>query len=86
MAKKDEKNSKKTALEHDFIPKHEKLTEEEKQKLYDRYNISLRELPKITKKDPAIKHLQAKPSDVIKIARHSDTAGKTTFYRGVIDE
>lgn len=85
MAKK-KKDSETKRLQHMFIPKHEKLSEEEVKALYDRYNIGLRELPKITRKDPAIKHLNPKPSDIIKITRDSPTAGKTVFYRGVIDE
>ncbi|MBI4150245.1 DNA-directed RNA polymerase subunit H [Candidatus Woesearchaeota archaeon] len=68
---------------HVLIPKHAKLGEKEKKDLLEKYNISVKELPKIMKDDPAIAHLDAKPGDVIKIIRDSPTAGKSIFYRGV---
>lgn len=71
--------------EHKLIPKHTKLSEEETQKLLEQYNISLKQLPKILKSDPAIKDLNAKPGDVIKIDRESPTMGKTSFYRVVLN-
>ncbi len=69
--------------DHILVPKHSKLSEAEKKKLFERYNISLRELPKISKKDPAIQHLNVKLGDIIKITRQSQTAGEAVFYRGV---
>jgi DNA-directed RNA polymerase subunit H len=73
-------------VQHDLIPEHEKLTDEEKQAFLDEYEISMRELPKIKQDDPAIQHLDVEPNDVIKIHRESSTAGQTKYYRGVIDE
>ena len=70
--------------EHKLIPKHIKLGEEEILKLLEQYNISLKQLPKILKSDPALKALDAKPGDVIKIERESPTVGKVNFYRVVI--
>ncbi len=69
---------------HVLVPKHIKLTEKEKKELLEKYNITLRELPKILKKDPAIKHLNLKQGDIIKIIRKSQTAGESIFYRGVV--
>ena len=71
---------------HILIPKHIKLSEKEKKDLFQKYNISSKELPKIKKDDPAIVKLTAKEGDVIKIIRQSSTAGETEFYRGVINE
>ena len=70
--------------QHIHVPKHSKLNEKEKQALLEKYNISLKELPKISKKDPAIKDLNVKVRDVIKIIRKSPTAGVSVFYRGVV--
>jgi len=72
-------------IKHVLVPTHIKLTQKEKQELFEKYNISLKELPKISKKDPAISHLNVDEGDVIKIIRKSPTAGETVFYRGVVD-
>jgi DNA-directed RNA polymerase subunit H len=71
---------------HVLMPQHIKLSEKEKKELCEKYHISLKELPKIKKDDPAITSLNAKIGDVIKIMRLSPTAGETVFYRGVISE
>lgn len=77
---------KKTKIIHDLVPEHIKLSEEEKEEVMEEYDISLRELPKIKKSDPALRHLDVEQDDVIKIVRDSSTAGKAVFYRGVINE
>ncbi len=71
---------------HSFVPIHEKLSEKEIKELFEYHNITIKELPKILKKDPAIRHLDVKENDVIKITRNSATAGESVFYRGVINE
>ncbi|MBW2996168.1 DNA-directed RNA polymerase subunit H [Candidatus Woesearchaeota archaeon] len=71
---------------HILIPKHVKLSEKEKKELFQKYNISLKELPKIKKDDPAIFSLTVKEGDIIKIIRQSPTAGEVEFYRGVVSE
>lgn len=68
------------------MPEHTKLTDKEKEDLFSRYNISIRELPKIFGKDPAIAHLDAKENDVIRIVRKGSGSGSSVFYRGVINE
>ncbi len=70
---------------HLFVPEHIKLSDKEKMDLLESYRISLKELPKIKKNDPAIEHLNAKEGDVIKIIRKSPTAGEAIFYRGIIN-
>ncbi len=69
-----------------LVPEHIKLSENEKKVLYDMHGITFIALPKITAKDPAIQHLDAKDGDVIKIVRLSPTAGKSVFFRGVLNE
>jgi DNA-directed RNA polymerase subunit H (RpoH/RPB5) len=71
---------------HILVPKHEKLSEEEGKELLQKYNITKLQLPRISRKDPAIKELGLKSGDIIKITRNSETAGKTAFFRLVIDE
>ncbi|MBW2975786.1 DNA-directed RNA polymerase subunit H [Candidatus Woesearchaeota archaeon] len=70
---------------HALVPEHVKLNDKEKEELLKMYHISLNELPKIKKNDPAISHLNVKNGDVIKIIRKSPTAGESIFYRGVIN-
>ncbi len=70
--------------QHILVPKHSKVSEKEKKKLLERYNITLKELPKIHKNDPAISELGIKKGDVIKITRKSRSAGEAIFYRVVI--
>ena len=73
-------------IKHVLVPEHIKLSESEKKELLDRYKISLNELPRILKNDPAIAHLNVKEGDVIKIIRKSDSAGKSIYYRVVVYE
>lgn len=70
---------------HILVSKHSKLSEQDKKQLFERYNITIKELPQIKLIDPAIKNLNLKAGDVVKIERFSPTAGKTVFYRGVSD-
>jgi len=70
---------------HILIPKHSKLSKVQTEKLLEKYNISVGNLPKIFKSDSAIGSLDAKPGDVIKIIRISPTAGEAFFYRVVVD-
>ena len=70
---------------HILTPKHIKLGEREKAQLLEKYHVTSKELPKILKTDSAIKELDAKLGDIIKIIRKSQTAGESTFYRVVSD-
>ena len=72
--------------DHILVPKHEKLEEEKANKLLQKYNISKLQLPKISRKDPAIKAMDVNAGDIIKIIRESGTAGKSVFYRVVVSE
>ena len=82
----EEKMTKKDQLTHTLVPEHVKLSDKERQELLDKYHVTLRELPKIKKDDPAIRHLELKEGDLVQIQRVSPTAGSSVFYRGVIDE
>ena len=70
--------------QHVYVPKHTKLSDEEKVKLLERFNVSLHQFPQIRKNDPAIAKLETKPGDVIKIERKSKFLGKTNYYRVVV--
>ena len=71
---------------HLLVPKHIKVYEREKQEILKKYNITVKELPKILLNDPSIDHLDVKVDDVIKIQRKSPTAGEVVFYRCVVND
>ena len=73
------------ADKHMLIPKHAKLSDAQKEKLLQDYKISITDLPRILKSDPAIQSLDVKPGDIVKITRNSMTAGEAIFYRVVVD-
>ncbi len=73
-----------TVIKHEFIPTHELMAEEEVEKLLNKYSVKKRQLPKISRTDPAIRHLSAKRGDVMRIYRNSPTAGRAIYYRMVV--
>ncbi|MFH1408381.1 MAG: DNA-directed RNA polymerase subunit H [Nanoarchaeota archaeon] len=77
------KKKKVNIKKHDLIPKHVKASEREKKQILDQYQISIKELPKILKSDPALLDLNVEVGDMIKIMRKSPTAGESTYYRVV---
>ena len=70
---------------HVLVPKHEALGKEEADELLLRFNISKRQMPLMSSKDSAIKDLNLKRGDIVKITRNSMTASKSIFYRVVYD-
>jgi len=83
--KKSRPTEKLDVSNHILVPKHEKCSETEKKAILKRYNVEIKDLPKISINDAAILDLDLQPGDVIKITRDSATAGKTIFYRVVIE-
>ena len=79
------KKGKTDALTHVLLPKHTKVSEREAKALLKSYCITVKELPKISKKDPAIAHLDVESGDIIRIDRKSVTAGTSISYRTVIN-
>ena len=74
-----------TTLNHVFVPKHEILSKDDKEKLLEDLNTAEKKLPMIFIEDPAIKDMKPKAGDIIKITRESPTAGVTTYYRFVVE-
>ena len=63
---------------HVLQPKHSKLKQEEIQKILEKYNISLAQLPKISKKDPAVPE-GCETGDLLKIERKNDDTVEEYF-------
>ena len=69
-------------LEHSFVPKHIKLTNEEKNELYEKFNIKNNsQLPEISMFDPVAKIILLKPGEVCKIIRYDKISIINEFYR-----
>lgn len=77
--------SKKSFLDHEMVPKHVILTEDERKVLLQKYNIQPEWLPLVKASDPVVRAIGGKPGDIVKILRKSATAGEyAVFYRLVI--
>ena len=71
--------------QHFLVPQHIKLNEEEKEKVLQQHNITIKQLPMILASDPTLKELSVKVGDIIRVRRNSATAKETDYYRAVID-
>jgi DNA-directed RNA polymerase subunit H len=84
MAKKKIPNI--SVQKHVLVPKHTKASEAEKKRVLKAHNIDVTQLPRIKLSDPALRGMDVKEGDVIKIERPSYTAGVSIYYRGVTNE
>ncbi|MDK2824964.1 DNA-directed RNA polymerase, subunit H [Methanolobus vulcani] len=71
-------------LDHQLIPKHEIMLEDELKSVLKQYAIEKEQLPKIKVVDPVIQEIGAQVGDVVKITRNSQTASEAFYYRLVI--
>ena len=84
---KEVKPLKKPITEHELVPSHRIISDDEVKVLLDKYKIKLIQLPKISSEDPVVKLLKdAAPGKVIEIIRSSATAGKTKYFRVILDD
>ncbi|MFB6160899.1 MAG: DNA-directed RNA polymerase subunit H [Haloferacaceae archaeon] len=70
--------------EHDLVPEHTVLDEDEAEAVLAEYEIERTSLPKIKRRDPALPD-EASPGDIVQIDRDSRTTDVATVYRLVID-
>jgi DNA-directed RNA polymerase subunit H (RpoH/RPB5) len=75
----------KDEIVHDFIPNHVIASEQDLEELALK-NISIEKLPFILISDSAIRHLEVKIGDVIKIKRKNEIIGDIYYYRRVISD
>lgn len=68
-------------LQHNLVPEHTILSDEEAEKILLDLNITEDQLPKILPNDPVVKAIEAKEGDILKITRKSETAGIFVSYR-----
>jgi len=70
--------------QHELVPEHTVLDEDDLEEVLDDYEIDRTELPKIKRKDPALPD-DAEVGDVVKIVRDSRTTDEAIVYRLVIE-
>ena len=69
-------------LEHEYVPEHIIMTQEETEDLFKRKNIlDKSNLPEISRFDPVSLVIGIRPGQVCKIIRNSRTAISTNYYR-----
>jgi DNA-directed RNA polymerase subunit H len=71
--------------DHVLVPKHEILSEEDKKLILTQFNATESQFPYMFSIDPVVREIGAKPGDMVKITRVSDTAGEITYYRYVVE-
>ena len=75
--------------QHDLVPKHEVISESEKELLQKNSDFNINDLPKIKITDSVVKELSKESDisvgDVLRITRKSKTAGEFISYRIVIE-
>ena len=67
--------------DHMLVPTHEIMTEEEIADEFSDVEYDFKDLPKIRSDDPVVKAIEAKPGDILRITRESQTAGVFVTYR-----
>ena len=74
----------KKILDHNWVPKHEIMTDVAVEKLLTNLGIKKNQLPKILDSDPISMLLGAKPGDILEITRVRETSGENKYYRIVV--
>ena len=68
-------------LNHSYVPKHVKLTDEEADEFYKRYNVNETQIPEISRFDPVARALCLRPKQICKITRYDKISYKNDYYR-----
>lgn len=66
---------------HVLVPKHERISEQEKNELLKQLRVRGNNLPFIKIDDPVSKYMGLKKGDVVRIHRNSQISENSTYYR-----
>jgi DNA-directed RNA polymerase I, II, and III subunit RPABC1 len=69
---------------HVLVPKHEVLSDYEKQEVINKYRLQLSQFPRILKDDPISRYYGMTVGQLVRITRPSETAGRYVTYRVVV--
>jgi DNA-directed RNA polymerase subunit H (RpoH/RPB5) len=72
-------------FDHFLVPTHEILSSEEKEAVLKKYRVHPYQLPLLRTSDPISKVIGARPGDLVKVTRESQTAGEHVSYRYVVE-
>ena len=72
-------------MRHELVPLHEILSDEEKNRILEKYNMTIDQFPKILNTDPVCLSTGANPGHVVRVTRNSRTAKKAVAYRLVVE-
>ena len=69
-------------LEHEKVPQHIRLTDDEKTEIYKTFNIiDDKQIPEISRFDPVALAISLRPGELCKIIRPSKTSVTSNYYR-----
>ena len=67
-----------------MVPKHEVVPQDKVAEVLVAFHATSEKIPQIQAQDPMVEEIGAKKGDIVKITRHSPTAGKSIYYRIVV--
>ena len=70
--------------DHELVPEHRLLDEDDLEEVLEEYGIDRTDLPKIKRRDPAVPG-DAEAGDVVEIIRDSRTTDRAIVYRLVVE-
>ncbi len=71
-------------LKHKLVPHHERVPITEVPRILKELGVTPNQLPLIRASDPAARAIGAKPGELVRIIRDSETSGKSVVYRLVV--